>query len=129
MILTRNVKRELIIAASFFGLSVILGAFGAHALKAHLSEKALSTYQTGIQYQFLHAIGMFIISFIGHQYKLRVQLPFWFFFAGIILFSFNCYLYATTSIKTFAMIVPLGGFAFIVGWIILITKLIKSESQ
>lgn len=128
MTISRNVKRELIIAASFFGLSVMLGAFGAHALKAHLSEKAITTYQTGIQYQFLHAIGMFITSFIGHQFKLRIQLPFWFFFAGIILFSFNCYLYAITSVKTFAMIVPLGGVAFIVGWIILITKLVKSES-
>ena len=123
-----NAKKELIIAASFFALAVMLGAFGAHGLKPHLSVKALATYQTGIQYQFLHAIALFIVSFIGHQFKMRIQLPFWFFCVGILLFSFNCYLYAVSSIKTFAMIVPLGGVCFIIGWLTLIVKIFKKET-
>lgn len=127
--LTKNTKRELIIAASFFGFAVALGAFGAHGLKAHLSTKAISTYQTGVQYQFLHAIALFIVSFIGSTYNIRIQQSYWAFVGGIILFSFNCYIYAVSGIKTFALIVPLGGLLFLAGWAILIIKLFKSESR
>ena len=127
--INKSIRRELIIASSFFALAVAFGAFGAHGLKAHLSDKALQTYQTGINYQFLHAIGLFIVSFIGSHYKIRIQQSYWAFVAGIILFSFNCYLYAVTGIKIFAMIVPLGGILFLIGWITLIIKLFKSETK
>lgn len=126
--LTANNRRELIIAASFMCLAVALGAFGAHALKAHLSAKAMHTYQTGIQYQFIHAIALFIVSFIGTNYKIRIHRTFWAFVFGIIFFSFNCYLYAITGIKVFAMIIPIGGVLFMIGWLALIIKLFKSES-
>lgn len=127
--ISRTIKRELIIASIFFALAVALGAFGAHGLKPRLSAKAIQTYQTGINYQFLHAIALFIVSFIGVQFKIRFQQTYWAFVMGIIFFSFNCYLYAVTEIKTFAMIVPLGGIFFLLGWLILIIKLFKSESR
>lgn len=123
--MSRNNKRELVIACSFFAMAVALGAFGAHALKATLSEKAMHTYQTGVQYQFLHSIALFITSFIGSHYQMRIQLPFWTFVAGMIFFSFNCYIYALSGIKTFAMIVPIGGVLFIIGWLTLMGKIIK----
>jgi uncharacterized membrane protein YgdD (TMEM256/DUF423 family) len=122
---TENNKRELIIASVFFMLAVALGAFGAHGLKPILTEKAMQTYQTGVQYQFLHAIALFIVSFIGHLYQMRIQLTFWIFTAGIIFFSFNCYLYAFTGVKAFAMIVPVGGLLFLIGWSTLVGKIVK----
>ena len=123
--MTKQNKRELIIASTFFALAVALGAFGAHGLQTSVSAKAMQTYQTGVQYQFLHAIALFITSFIGSHYQMRVQLPFWIFVAGIIFFSFNCYLYAISGIKLFAMIVPIGGILFLIGWLSIISKLIK----
>jgi uncharacterized membrane protein YgdD (TMEM256/DUF423 family) len=123
--MTTNNKRELLIASLFFLLAVAFGAFGAHGLKATLSDKAMSTFQTGVQYQFLHAIALFITSFIGHLYQMRIQLPFWIFVIGILFFSFNCYIYAISGIKFFAMIVPIGGVLFMIGWLVLMSKILK----
>lgn len=127
--MTTCARRELIIASTFFGLAVALGAFGAHGLKIYLSDKAMHTYQTGILYQFLHAIALFIVSFIGSYYHIRIQRSFWTFVLGIIFFSFNCYIYAISDIKIFAMLIPLGGIFFIIGWLLLIIKLFKSEPK
>lgn len=121
-------KKELIIAGSFFALAVALGAFGAHGLEKSLSEKAIATYKTGVQYQFYHAIALFITSFSASLYQLRLHKTFWAFVCGIILFSFNCYLYAITGIKMFALIVPAGGVLFLIGWILYIKTLIQSEN-
>lgn len=128
MSLSKKTRQELLIACAFFALAVMLGAFGAHGLKARISTKALETYQTGVHYQFLHAIALFITSFIGYLYKIELKGSFWAFTVGIFLFSFNCYLYAISGVKTFAMIVPIGGVLFLIGWFALFFKIYKSET-
>jgi len=124
-----NLRRELILASLLLMIAVILGAFGAHAFKATLSEKAFATYQTGITYHFYQAFGLFLVAIVGDCLKIRIQQVYWCFFSGILLFSGNCYLYALTGIKAFALVVPLGGVAFILGWLLLSIKLYKRDSQ
>ena len=122
-----HAKNTILIALGFLLLAVCVGAFGAHGLKPHLSSKALDTYQTGVTYQFYHALGLLLLGILQRTYN-RPQM-FWgakiFFIIGIFLFSFNCYIYAISGIKFFAMIVPIGGFAFILGWITMILKVKK----
>lgn len=101
----------------FLALAVIIGAFGAHGLKEQLSDANIKTFQTGVSYQFFHGFG---IMFAGILQKLFAQRDLkktvLSFSLGILFFSFNCYLYAITNIKTFALLVPIGGLAFIIGW-------------
>ena len=127
-IIKRENRLGILLGCFFVGTSVILGAFGAHGLKNILNELQLTTYKTGVHYQMIHGIGFFAI--LSAKNFLRPEVSYknvmYTFSLGIILFSFNCYIYAVTSIKTFAMIVPLGGLAFIVGWVMLAYKALRS---
>ncbi len=62
-----NNRNTLLLGAIFMGLVVLLGAFGAHALKNSLSPDMLSIYKTGVEYQFYHALGLLLIGSIGFQ--------------------------------------------------------------
>lgn len=107
-------------------LAVALGAFGAHALKEMVDEKALHTYQTAVLYHFFHLIALAITGLLIRQNPVR-----WFtwagylFIAGIILFSGS--LYTLTFLKAASVeninwigaITPLGGLSFIAGWLCL----------
>lgn len=101
-------------------LAVALGAFGAHGLEGKISEKALKTWEKAVNYQMFHTMAIFIVGLI----MARVQgggltAAGWLFLSGIVLFSGSLYLYSTTGIRTFAMITPIGGLAFLAGWIAL----------
>lgn len=116
--MNKEIKLVLVLSSFFLFLAVLLGAFGAHVLEAKLSVKALKTFDTGVKYQFYHGLALIILATL-HTSVVQIK-PKWtyrLFIVGIVLFSFNCYLYAFTGIKVFAMIVPLGGFAFLFGWL------------
>jgi uncharacterized membrane protein YgdD (TMEM256/DUF423 family) len=116
----KEIKTILILSSFFLMLAVLFGAFGAHGLQNTLSEKAMRTFEVGVRYQFYHGFALLMIA--GLHTRLVQIKPKWtyrFFIIGIVLFSFNCYLYALTGIKTFAMIVPLGGISFVLGWLML----------
>ena len=106
-------KVFLLLAAINGFLAVALGAFGAHGLENKLSEKMLNTWEKAVTYQMFHvgallATGLAMIKISATS----LSVAGWFFLAGIIIFSGSLYLYSTTSIKTFAMITPIGGFCF-----------------
>lgn len=105
------------------GLAVLLGAFGAHGLKKILSPELLETFKTGVNYQFLHGFAIFIVASLSKE--IDIKLINLLFLLGIVLFCGNCYLYSITQIKTFAMIVPLGGVSFIGAWLLLGIKFAK----
>ncbi|GAE92566.1 hypothetical protein JCM21714_1573 [Gracilibacillus boraciitolerans JCM 21714] len=109
-------------------LAVALGAFGAHGLEGKLSEKMLATWEKAVNYQMFHTVALLATGLLMQKITAgSIVSAGWFFFAGIILFSGSLYLYSTTSIKTFAMITPIGGLAFLIGWILLgyaVTKFI-----
>jgi uncharacterized membrane protein YgdD (TMEM256/DUF423 family) len=124
--MTITANKKILVGAILMALGVSLGAIGAHALEKSLSVKQLATFKTGVNYHFLHAIGILILGCLEKNFDKTLTREFLLFLAGVILFSFNCYAYAITGIKDFAMIVPIGGVAYIVGWILLATKFKKN---
>lgn len=99
-------------------LAVVLGAFGAHALRARLSPEMLAIYQTGVQYHFWHALGLLAIALsLAHLPESAVlKAAGWAMLFGIAVFSGSLYLLATTGLKWIGAITPIGGVAFIVAW-------------
>lgn len=112
-------------------LGIVLGAFAAHALAATLTPKGLSTFQTGVTYQIYHGLALLVLGtlqFLFPQNKKFSKVKI-FFQIGILLFSFNCYLYAITQVAFFAHLVPFGGVSFIIGWSLLTWSIFQKHRQ
>ena len=115
----------------FFCLTaVILGAFGAHSLKQVLTEKQLSSFQTGINYQFLHGLVILILSLNATYFTSKLNGILKMMIAGIILFSFSIYLLTIKDILLVSMsfmgpITPTGGLLLISAWIMLFFSIKK----
>lgn len=108
-------------------LAVIAGAFGAHGLKAKLSPELLATWQTGAEYHMYHALALVLIGAIAAaQPQTALNGPAVALLAGILLFSGSLYLLALTGMKTLGAITPIGGVAFIVGWLWLAIVALRS---
>ncbi|UJS24060.1 DUF423 domain-containing protein [Thiothrix winogradskyi] len=98
-------------------LAVILGAFGAHGLEKLVDAKMLQRFHTGVEYQFYHSLALLFISILNKLIKNKyVAYAGYAFLLGMVLFSGSLYLYVLTGIKGFALVTPLGGLSFIVGW-------------
>lgn len=119
-------KLFLILAALNGFLSVALGAFGAHGLEGKVSEKGLEQWGKAVDYQMFHTVALFVTGLLMSKVQTGLMTGAgWFFIIGILLFSGSLYIYAPTGIKTFAMITPVGGLAFLIGWILLGYAIIK----
>ncbi|GDX68737.1 membrane protein [Anaerolineae bacterium] len=115
-------ERTLWIAgAAMAGLSVAIGAFGAHALRARLEPARIATFETAVQYHMLHALALLAAAaLMGRVQSQNLLLASgWLFAAGIFLFSGSLYALAVTGITWLGAITPLGGVAFIGGWLCL----------
>ena len=100
------------------GVGVALGAFGAHGLRGRLSPEMLAVFETGVRYHMYHALALLATSALLPRIDSRaVLIAGWSFIAGIVLFSGSLYALALSGITTLGAITPLGGLAFIVGWI------------
>lgn len=105
------------IAAVFAALAVLLGAFAAHGLKSTLSSDALAVLQTGVQYQFIHALALLLVAVLYQQHGVRaLLLSAVFFTLGIVLFSGSLYLLVLTPFNL-GLMTPLGGIFFVLGWL------------
>jgi len=100
-------------AAGLF-LGVALGAFAAHALKGHLSEQMQSVFETAVRYQMYHSLAIILAASLLDRSPM-FQVAGIFYIAGIILFSGSLYILATTGIRWFGAITPLGGLSFLIG--------------
>ena len=118
-----------LISASIFGfLSVALGAFGAHSLKNILDDYGKSIYEKAVLYQMFHTMALFAVGLMQHFDKeTSFSTAGWGFFIGIVLFSGSLYLLAVTGIKWLGAITPVGGVAFLFGWLWLVWTLIKGR--
>lgn len=116
-------ERKLIILGSLLMfLSVGAGAFGAHALRAYFNQypDLSETYDTAVQYQMVHSLGLFVVAWVStRKQSARAVWAGILFLAGIILFSGSLYLLVFTRIGIFGAITPLGGLAFLGGWLYL----------
>jgi uncharacterized membrane protein YgdD (TMEM256/DUF423 family) len=116
-------------SAAIFGfLSVALGAFGAHSLRNILDEYGKSIYEKAVLYQMFHTVALFAVGVIQYFDKeTSFSMAGWGFLIGIILFSGSLYLLATTGIKWLGAITPMGGVAFLFGWLWLVWAIIKGR--
>ena len=113
--------RVFLMLAAFFGFTgVALGAFAAHGLKSRLSEKYLDVFHTGVTYQLVHTLALLGVALLAAQ--LQSRLVTWAglcFAVGIVLFSGSLYLLTMSGIAKLGMITPIGGVAFLAGWLCL----------
>jgi uncharacterized membrane protein YgdD (TMEM256/DUF423 family) len=127
-------RRIVAIGAISAGLSVAMGAFGAHALEARVSADMLANYETGARYHFFHSLGMIAVGLLAllraprahddgigsgssHGPSLgRLRWSAVFMLSGIVLFSGSLYTMALTGLRWLGAVTPLGGGAFLIAW-------------
>ena len=127
-------KNYIMFGCLMAALAVVLGAFGAHALKVRLSPDQLATFETGVKYQFYHAFAILFAALLldKHQHAF-INYAIYAFSAGILCFSGSIYLLATrnliglTTYKWLGPITPIGGTFFIVAWILLFLAVLAQK--
>tara|TARA_B100000586_G_scaffold107462_1_gene77178 strand:+ start:78 stop:467 length:390 start_codon:yes stop_codon:yes gene_type:complete len=117
------------IGAIFSGLSVMLGAMGAHSLKNVLTEKNLSAFQTATEYMGYHGLALILVGIVSLQLsdngaKALKKVGF-LFTAGILMFSGSIYILISDGPRLFGPVTPLGGLCFMLGWFIFAGVIIK----
>jgi len=110
-------------------IAVAFGAFGAHALKEKLSAHYLAIWETAVQYQMFHAVGLIAVGILMSTSLLgpvsQLSWAGYLLLAGTIIFSGSLYVLSLTGIGILGAITPIGGVAFIAGWIMLIIAALK----
>lgn len=125
--------RKIITTAAFLGMTaIILGAFGAHALKKVLNLEQLNTFETGVKYQMYHALFLLFVGLSQNIAEKTKKIIFYFIITGVIFFSGSIYLLATNNLTAFdfrkiGFITPIGGLLLIVGWIWLFIDFYKKK--
>lgn len=115
--------RKIITTAAFLGMTaIILGAFGAHALKKILNLEQLNTFETGVKYQMYHALFLLFIGLSQSILEKTKKIIFYFVVIGVVFFSGSIYLLATNDLTSFdfkiiGFVTPIGGLLLIIGWI------------
>lgn len=114
-------KTFLILGSLNAFLGVALGAFGAHGLKTKVAPEMLTTWNTAVQYHLVHALGLLVIGILCHLVPaaMLVRAAGWLIFLGVLLFSGSLYVMVLTGIRGLGMITPIGGVAFLIGWLLL----------
>jgi uncharacterized membrane protein YgdD (TMEM256/DUF423 family) len=126
--------KKIISTGAIFGmLAIILGAFGAHALKKVLSIEELSTFETGVKYQMYHALFLVFIGTINELSQKAKKTIYYLVVVGVIFFSGSIYLLATNNLTSFdfkviGFITPVGGLLLIVAWGVLFMNFVKKKS-
>ena len=110
-----------LLAALLGALGVVLGAFGAHALKARLEPAQLDVWSTAVEYHLVHAVALLAVALFGAATDRAVTWPAAGFTAGILLFSGSLYGLALGGPRWLGPVTPLGGLCFIAGWLALLT--------
>ena len=118
-----NFNKKITVLAAVMGtLTIIIGAFGAHGLKEIVSEKTITSFETGVRYQMYHVIVILIIGFSAYIDPKTQKWVSRFFMVGILLFSGSIYLIVMKDIffintKILSIATPIGGLFLIIGWL------------
>ncbi|HBH05402.1 MAG TPA: DUF423 domain-containing protein [Flavobacteriales bacterium] len=130
--MTPDTKYSLTAGSTFILISIVLGAFGAHALKSALSPEQLDSFLTGVRYSMYNGLGLIGLGLAKSIYpKLKVQVVRWLIIVGTVLFSSSIFLLATREISHLdnigwmGPITPIGGSLMILGWAMLVINLIR----
>ena len=110
-------------------LAVMLGAFGAHALKARLTPEMMVIYQTGVQYHLIHALGLMVVSLLlNMQPESRALKASALLIAlGIVLFCGSLYALALSGITILGAITPIGGLCFMSAWGLVVWQMMRGK--
>jgi uncharacterized membrane protein YgdD (TMEM256/DUF423 family) len=106
------------LSAILAGLGVALGAFGAHGLRNRVGPELIDVWKTGVLYHLIHALALLAVATLATQIAWPRAVA-GCFIAGIALFSGSLYLLVLTNVRVLGAITPLGGVAFLIGWILL----------
>ena len=126
--------KKILSTAGFFGMTaIILGAFGAHALKKVLSIEQLATFETGVKYQMYHALFLLFLGLNTNLNDKTKKTILALTISGVTLFSGSIYLLATDSLTNFnfkiiGFVTPIGGLLLILAWSILMMHFLKKKS-
>jgi uncharacterized membrane protein YgdD (TMEM256/DUF423 family) len=114
--------RTFLLAGAIAGLiAVAFGAFGAHGLRGRLTPDMLAVFETGVRYHMYHALALLLTAALVPQVPGKaIVAAGWFFAGGIVLFSGSLYLLAATGVTILGAITPIGGVAFLAGWVALV---------
>jgi uncharacterized membrane protein YgdD (TMEM256/DUF423 family) len=126
--MTANAKLLLVLGAVAAFAAVLLGAFGAHALKARLTPEALAWWRTGVEYHFYHALGLLALGAVALRLPESALLKWsgWAMLAGILLFSGSLYLLALSGARWLGAVTPFGGAAFLAAWALFAVAIIRN---
>ena len=117
-----TLKIVFIFAAFAGALGVVLGAFGAHALRGSIEPRLMETFQTAVQYQLIHALALLMVAltmgWLGQS--LLFEISAYALMAGVILFSGSLYGLVLTDMEWLGPVTPLGGLCLIGGWLALL---------
>jgi uncharacterized membrane protein YgdD (TMEM256/DUF423 family) len=128
-------KKRIIASGAILGMiAIILGAFGAHALKKVLSIDQLVTFETGVRYQMYHALFLLFIGNYDALSQKKQKATYYLVLSGVALFSGSIYLLATNSLTSFdfkiiGFVTPIGGLLLIIAWFVLLTSIFDKKSQ
>jgi uncharacterized membrane protein YgdD (TMEM256/DUF423 family) len=111
-------------------LAIILGAFGAHALKEVLTPERLASFETGVKYQMYHGLAFLIVGLLADRFSFAVKSFFTVALIGIVFFSGSIYLLAMQNVLGVKMpflgpITPIGGVLLITAWGMLLVKTVR----
>ncbi|MBP4142939.1 DUF423 domain-containing protein [Flavobacterium sp. I-SCBP12n] len=126
--------KKIISTAAIFGMiAIILGAFGAHALKKILSLEQLSTFETGVRYQTYHALFLLFIGILTDLPQKTKKTIYYLTTIGVLLFSGSIYLLATNDLTSFdfkiiGFVTPIGGLLLILAWGALLLNYLNKKS-
>jgi uncharacterized membrane protein YgdD (TMEM256/DUF423 family) len=98
-------------------LAVAAGAFAAHGLRERLDARALEVFETGARYHLYHALAIIAAGLVASSAARGAQTAAWMFQIGIVLFSGSLYALALSGVKGLGAITPIGGLAFLAGWL------------
>lgn len=127
-------ERKITATAAILGLlAIILGAFGAHALKAILEPEQLIAFETSVKYQMYHALFLLFVGLTGMISEKAKATIYWLTLVGVIFFSGSIYLLSTKNLsgidfKSIGIVTPIGGLLLIVAWFRLFIDLIRKKS-
>jgi len=101
-------------------VAVAAGAFGAHGLRSRLTPEMLAVFETGARYQMYHALGLLAAGWAAARWPgTAAALAGWLFLAGTVVFSGSLYALALTGVRALGAVTPVGGVAFLAGWVAL----------
>jgi len=129
-----SMKKMLVTGVIFIIVSIVLGAFGAHALKSHLTEERLASFETGVKYQMYHGLGLLLLAILTKHIQLPWERIRKVLTIGVVFFSGSIYLLALQSIlgvkygAFIGPITPIGGLFLMIGWGFVLKGLLTTKT-